>query len=151
MGRHFPVREKSGNFEHTGKVRENCTKYWKTRGIWDKYYLIFLVIFKWTVYYLLKWVKCLVKKKQNIKKILENGKKYWKSQGILSVLKSGNPVSIHVGILSDGMQILPCTVCLMKVLVSCSFKWNANISICFMWYVQRYIVGSEELPLPCNV
>ena len=30
MGRHFPVREKSGNFEQTGKVRENDTKYWKT-------------------------------------------------------------------------------------------------------------------------
>ena len=24
MGRHFPVREKSGNFEQTGKVREKC-------------------------------------------------------------------------------------------------------------------------------
>ena len=33
MGRHFPVREKSGNFEQTGKVRENHTKYWKTKGI----------------------------------------------------------------------------------------------------------------------
>ena len=33
MGRHFPVREKSGNFEQTGKVRENHTKYWKTQGI----------------------------------------------------------------------------------------------------------------------
>ena len=30
MGRHFPVKEKSGNFEKTGKVRENHTKYWKT-------------------------------------------------------------------------------------------------------------------------
>ena len=27
MGRHFPVREKSGNFKQTGKVRENHTKY----------------------------------------------------------------------------------------------------------------------------
>ena len=33
MGRHFPVREKSGNFEQTGKVRENHTKYWKNLGI----------------------------------------------------------------------------------------------------------------------
>ena len=33
MGRHFPVREKSGNFVQTGKVRENRTKYWKTQGI----------------------------------------------------------------------------------------------------------------------
>ena len=62
MGSHFPVREKSGNFEQTGKVRENQTKYWKTWGIWDKYYLIFLVIFKWTVNYLLKWSKFSVKK-----------------------------------------------------------------------------------------
>ena len=66
MGRLFPVREKSGNFEQTGKVRENHTKYWKTQGIWDKYYLIFLyiilVIFKWTVYRLLKWIKFSVKK-----------------------------------------------------------------------------------------
>ena len=47
----------SGNFEQTGKVGENHTKYWKTRGIWNKYYLIFLMIFKWTVYYLIKWIK----------------------------------------------------------------------------------------------
>ena len=26
MGRHFPVREKSGNFEQTGKVREKSGK-----------------------------------------------------------------------------------------------------------------------------
>ena len=36
MGRHFPVREKSGNFEQTGKVRENHTKNWKTEGISEK-------------------------------------------------------------------------------------------------------------------
>ena len=41
MGRHFPVREKSGNFEQTGKVRENHTKYWKTEGISEKNYLLF--------------------------------------------------------------------------------------------------------------
>ena len=86
MGRHFPVREKSGNFEQTGKVRENHTKYWKTDINWDKYYLIFLVIFKWTVYYLLKWIKFSVKK-QNIKKVLE------KWQKILE--KSGNFVSLE--------------------------------------------------------
>ena len=27
MGSHFPIREKSGNFDQTGKVRENHTKY----------------------------------------------------------------------------------------------------------------------------
>ena len=42
MRRHFPVREKSGNFEQTGKVRENDSKYWKTQGISDNCYLLFL-------------------------------------------------------------------------------------------------------------
>ena len=41
MGKHFPVREKSGNFEQTGKVRENHIKYWKIQRISDKYYLFF--------------------------------------------------------------------------------------------------------------
>ena len=31
MGRHFPVREKSGNFVKTGKVREFYSKYWKNQ------------------------------------------------------------------------------------------------------------------------
>ena len=35
MGRHFPVREKSGNFVKTGKVREFYSKYWKN---WEKLY-----------------------------------------------------------------------------------------------------------------
>ena len=29
LGEHFPVREKSGNFDQTGKVREFYPKYWK--------------------------------------------------------------------------------------------------------------------------
>ena len=41
VGRHFPVREKSGNFDQTGKVSENHTKYWKIEGISDKYMLFF--------------------------------------------------------------------------------------------------------------
>ena len=48
MGRHFPVTEKSGNFEQTRKVRENYTKYWTTMGISKQ--MLFLVIFKSTVY-----------------------------------------------------------------------------------------------------
>ena len=71
MGRHFPVREKSGNFEQTGKVRENHTKCWKTEINWDKYYFKFLVIFKWTVHFLVKWIKFSVKKNKTLKK-------YWK-------------------------------------------------------------------------
>ena len=30
------------NFEHIGKVRESHTKYWKTWGISDKCYLLFI-------------------------------------------------------------------------------------------------------------
>ena len=33
MGEHFPVREKSGNFAETGKVREFHPKYWKIKKI----------------------------------------------------------------------------------------------------------------------
>ena len=32
MGRHFPVREKSGNFEQTGKVREKSGKIIQNTG-----------------------------------------------------------------------------------------------------------------------
>ena len=31
MGRHFPIREKSGNFTKTRKVREFYLKYWKNQ------------------------------------------------------------------------------------------------------------------------
>ena len=30
-GKHFPVREKSGNFAKTGKVREFYPKYWENK------------------------------------------------------------------------------------------------------------------------
>ena len=32
-GEHFPVREKSGNLEHTGKIMEFYLKYWESEGI----------------------------------------------------------------------------------------------------------------------
>ena len=36
MGRHFPVREKSGNFDQTGKVREKSGKITQNTGkIWE--------------------------------------------------------------------------------------------------------------------
>ena len=93
------VREFWTDWKSQGKVRENYTKYWKILKfeiniIWY-FYILFLVIFKWTVYFLLKWIKFSVK--QNTKKILENWEKILeksgKSQGILSVRKSGNPVN----------------------------------------------------------
>ena len=77
MGRHFPVIEMSMNFEQTGKVRENQIKYWKTPRISDKCHLLFLVIFKLTVYCLLKWIKFSVKKTKSIKR---QGK-FWEISG----------------------------------------------------------------------
>ena len=41
MGRHFAVKKNAENFEQTGKVRENHTKYWKNKEISDKCYLLF--------------------------------------------------------------------------------------------------------------
>ena len=85
MGRHFPVREKLGNFEQTGKFRENHTKYWKIQGILDRYIICyFLVIFKCTMYHLLKWIKFSVKNR-TLKNILAKWKK--------TLEKSGNFVS----------------------------------------------------------
>ena len=48
IGRHFLV-----HFEQTGIVVENHAKYWNFRQM----LFIFLVIFKWTVYYLQQWLK----------------------------------------------------------------------------------------------
>ena len=36
MGKLFPVREKSGNLEQTGKVGEFYQKYWENEGILPK-------------------------------------------------------------------------------------------------------------------
>ena len=55
MGRHFPVREKSGNFEQTGKVREKSGKITQNTGKLREFQtniiFYFLVIFKLTVFY----------------------------------------------------------------------------------------------------
>ena len=49
------VREFLTDWKSQGKVRENHTQ--KKEKILDKYYLILLVIYKLTVYYLLKYIK----------------------------------------------------------------------------------------------
>ena len=75
VGRHFPVKEFwTQNIENSGNFRKIF--------FFSDYYQIF----KWIVYYLLKWIK-------NIGK----WEKYWKSRGILSIRKSGN----HVVTLTD--------------------------------------------------
>ena len=58
MGRHFPVREKSGNFEQTGKVREKSGKITQNTGKLREFQtniiFYFLVVFKLSVYYFAK-------------------------------------------------------------------------------------------------
>ena len=63
MGRHFPFREFWTD--------------WKSQGISENCYFLFLVIFKRTVYYLLKWVKCSVEKKN--KQLLEKFREFFQS------------------------------------------------------------------------
>ena len=76
MGRHFPVKEILESLEKLGNITQNTGKFWGgILEISDKYYLLFLVIFKWTVYFLLKWIKFSVEKKQNLKKVLEESGK----------------------------------------------------------------------------
>ena len=125
MGRHFPVREKSGNFEQTGKVRENHTKYWKPQGIWDKYYLIFLYIIFSDI-----WMNCVLftkmdqvfsKENKTLKKYWKIEKKYCKSPGILSVRKSGNPDEVHVGEWTEAL-IRPGSRALRRALEALGFK-----------------------------
>ena len=75
----FPVREKS-EFGTYWKSQENEAKYWKTQEISDICYLLFLVIFKCTVYYLLKWIM-FSGKKQNSKKNTGKWGKIWEKLG----------------------------------------------------------------------
>ena len=95
MGRHFPVREKSGNFEQTGKVRENHTRYWKNIREFQKNVMLFLVILKMNCVLFAKMDQVFSLKNKTLKNTGKNGKRYWKSQGFLSVWKSGNPEGVY--------------------------------------------------------
>ena len=69
MGRYFPVKEKSGilnRLENSGKITQDTGKVKEFQANVISY---FLVIFKWTVYYLLKWIR------------FSTLKKYWENQG----------------------------------------------------------------------
>ena len=70
-GKAPPVRDQLGNFEQTGKVRENHTKYWKTQGISDK--VLFPIFSDQNCPLFAKTGINLQLKKQSIKK-------YWKGQ-----------------------------------------------------------------------
>ena len=89
IGKHSPSQGILNRLEKLWKITQNTGK---VREFQTNIICYFSVIFKWTVHYVLDWIKVSVKM-QNIKKLLENWeKKCWKSRGILSVRKSGNHV-----------------------------------------------------------
>ena len=55
MEKLFPVREKSGNFVQTGKVREIWTKYWKSQGNLENFYFFVLFLIE-----LFELLNCLI-------------------------------------------------------------------------------------------
>ena len=67
------VREFWTDWKSQGKVRENHTNTGKLRAFQKKLFVFFSMIFKWTVYYLLKCIKFLVRKNETLKK-------YWKME-----------------------------------------------------------------------
>ena len=69
----FPVREKSGNFEQTGKVREFHPKYWKKWGKFSQF--IFSLTCLIEVYLVNRFFVFLKFIKGYTEKLLENGKK----------------------------------------------------------------------------
>ena len=81
MTKLFPVREKSGNFEQTGKVREFYPKYWENEGIlpkilekWGNFsHFLFLIFLDFSIeMYLLNRFLYLL---NSLDKTLENGNK----------------------------------------------------------------------------
>ena len=81
----FNRLEKSGKItQNTGKLRE-----FEINIIWY-FYILFLV----NCVFFAKMDQVFSKENKTLKKYWKIGKKYWQSQGILSVRKSGNPVSV---------------------------------------------------------
>ena len=83
----FQSGKSKGILNRPEKVRENHSKYWKSQGISDKCYLLFLVIFKWTVYYLLDLINFSVQ--QTLKIYFKKWKKLLNKSRKKSVRKSG--------------------------------------------------------------
>ena len=86
----FPVREMSGNFEQTGKLREFHSKYWKNEEILASFYLYFFCDFLIEVYLLNRVLYFINSWNKMLKKYWKIERKYWKSHGNLSVRKCGN-------------------------------------------------------------
>ena len=80
MGRHFPAREKSWNFEQIGKVREITQNTGKLRKFQTNVICYFLVIAKWICVLFATFDQVSSSKNKTLKKYWENGKKYWENQ-----------------------------------------------------------------------
>ena len=95
MGRHFPVREKSGNFEQTGKVREKSGKITQNTGKLREFEINII----WYFYILFWWYLnelCIIAKMDQVfSKENKTLKKYWKIGKNTGKVreKSGNFVS----------------------------------------------------------
>ena len=92
--KHFPVREKSGNFQKTGKVREFYPKYWKNEGIllkileklgnFSQFLLDFFPEFLFEVYMLSKFLYLLNSLNKTLKKYWKIEKISWKNRKFVS-------------------------------------------------------------------
>ena len=129
----------SGKLEHAVKVGENQTKYWKNQGNSNKCYLLFWLIFKRAVYYLLKWIKYSVRKTKRLK---NTGK--WRNQGILSIRESENRVSklpinvenlerypVHLENLDKSWNLVICNKNAWKIVSNLEKRCGARIWLLF--------------------
>ena len=117
------VREFFNRLEQSGKITQNTGK---VRVFQTNVIYYFLVIFKWTVYYMLKWSSFTLKNKPL--KYWKNRGEYWKSRGILSVRKVGTMSLSCETVLAKNvsfidLKFLQClwTTCLIMLYISCFF------------------------------
>ena len=144
------VREFWTDWKSQGKVRKNHIKYWKTQGIWDKYYLIFLAIFKWTVYYLPKWIKFSVKKNKTLKKYWKNRKKYWNSQGKVREFCQSEKVGTLTCVLIYPIRlwkqflIALILVCVRVLTWSWEFCWRTEVTIWNQITLKNHVMNPKH-------
>ena len=104
--------------EKLGKITQNTEKLWISN--------IFLVIFKWTMYYLLKWIRFSVLKKLNIEKLLAKWKTILKKSGNFARSEKWEPCNDAWGI---WCMPVPCDI----------FEMGLSITLCVgIWCVGQY-------------
>ena len=131
MGRHFPVREKSGNFVKTGKIREFYSEYWENGK--NLYWKI----------------------EKDTGKLF---KKYWKSQGNLSVRKSGNhadsTVVVHLFYIHfNYSEILAIHIDItdIKLVLVCHPSFSLSWRFVVKAISREYLVGIYNIMFRCQM